>query len=434
MTSAIGFLMIIAIVVLLLKQKMSPIVVLIALPVVAALILGTGITELGEMAKAGMATVSNNAFLFIFSIIFFSVMSDVGVFDIVVNRLVKLAGDNVVLITVATGIVGIIAHMDGATATTVLITIPTMYPIYKRMGIRPHVLLLLVASAMGVMNLLPWGGPVARAASVLGMEATDLWLEMIPIQIVGVVTTLVLAVILGLIEKKRGAGTTLAQQSINETEEGEVKVLDERFRKLLPINAILTIVVIGVLVWDQLPAYFVFMLGLSLALIINYPSLKGQNEKIKEHAASALIISMTIMSAGIMVGIMDGTGMISAMADTLTGIIPEALGKFIHVIFGILALPLGMFIGTDAYFFGLMPPILEVGEVFGVAAANTAKTMLIGKNVALMISPLVPATWLSLGLVDDVQIGEHIKFSLPWLYAISIIMLIVGFITGIISF
>lgn len=434
MTSAIGFLMIIAIVVLLLKQKMSPIVVLIALPVVAALILGTGITELGEMAKAGMATVSNNAFLFIFSIIFFSVMSDVGVFDIVVNRLVKLAGDNVVLITVATGIVGIIAHLDGATATTVLITIPTMYPIYKRMGIRPHVLLLLVASAMGVMNLLPWGGPVARAASVLGMEATDLWLEMIPIQIVGVVTTLVLAVILGLIEKKRGAGTTLAQQSINETEEGEVKVLDERFRKLLPINAILTIVVIGVLVWDQLPAYFVFMLGLSLALIINYPSLKGQNEKIKEHAASALIISMTIMSAGIMVGIMDGTGMISAMADTLTGIIPEALGKFIHVIFGILALPLGMFIGTDAYFFGLMPPILEVGEVFGVAAANTAKTMLIGKNVALMISPLVPATWLSLGLVDDVQIGEHIKFSLPWLYAISIIMLIVGFITGIISF
>lgn len=434
MTSAIGFLMIIAIVVLLLKQKMSPIVVLIALPVVAALILGTGITELGEMAKAGMATVSNNAFLFIFSIIFFSVMSDVGVFDIVVNRLVKLAGDNVVLITVATGIVGIIAHLDGATATTVLITIPTMYPIYKRMGIRPHVLLLLVASAMGVMNLLPWGGPVARAASVLGMEATDLWLEMIPIQIVGVVTTLVLAVILGLIEKKRGAGTTLAQQSINETEEGEVKVLDERFRKLLPINAILTIVVIGVLVWDQLPAYFVFMLGLSLALIINYPSLKGQNEKIKEHAASALIISMTIMSAGIMVGIMDGTGMISAMADTLTGIIPEALGKFIHVIFGILALPLGMFIGTDAYFFGLMPPILEVGEVFGVAAANTAKAMLIGKNVALMISPLVPATWLSLGLVDDVQIGEHIKFSLPWLYAISIIMLIVGFITGIISF
>lgn len=434
MTSAVGFIMIIAIVVLLLKQKMSPIVVLIALPVVAAIILGTGITELGEMAKTGMSTVSNNAFLFIFSIIFFSVMSDVGVFDIIVNRLVKMAGDNVVLITVATGIVGIIAHLDGATATTVLITIPTMYPIYKKMGIRPHVLLLIVASAMGVMNLLPWGGPVVRAATVLGIEATDLWIEMIPIQIAGVVTTIVLAVILGLIEKKRGAGTTLAQHNLVVDNEGEEKVLDERFRKLLPVNAILTVLVIGVLVWDQLPAYFVFMLGLSVAMIINYPSLKEQNNKIKEHAASALQISMTIMSAGIMVGIMDGTGMIAAMADTLTSIIPAALGQFIHVIFGLLALPLGMFIGTDAYFFGLMPPILEVGEAFGVAAANTAKAMLIGKNVALMISPLVPATWLSLGLVDDVQIGEHIKFSVPWLYAISVIMVIVGFVTGIITF
>lgn len=434
MTSAVGFIMIIAIVVMLLKQKMSPIVVLIALPVVAAIILGTGITELGEMAKAGMSTVSNNAFLFIFSIIFFCVMSDVGVFDIIVNRLVKMAGDNVVLITVATGIVGIIAHLDGATATTVLITIPTMYPIYKKMGIRPHVLLLIVASAMGVMNLLPWGGPVARAATVLGIEATDLWLEMIPIQIAGVVTTIVLAVILGLIEKKRGAGTTLAQHNLVVDNDGEEKVLDERFRKLLPVNAILTVLVIGVLVWDQLPAYFVFMLGLSLAMIINYPSLKEQNNKIKEHAASALQIAMTIMSAGIMVGIMDGTGMIAAMADTLTSIIPAALGQFIHVIFGLLALPLGMLIGTDAYFFGLMPPILEVGEAFGVAAANTAKTMLIGKNVALMISPLVPATWLSLGLVDDVQIGEHIKFSVPWLYAISVIMIIVGFVTGIITF
>lgn len=210
------------------------------------------------------------------------------------------------------------------------------------------------------------------------------------------------------------------------------KVLDPRFKKLLPVNVIITIIIIGILVWDKFPSYFVFMIGLSIALIVNYPNLKLQNEKIKEHAASALQISMTIMSAGIMVGIMDGTGMIQAMAGTLTSIIPGVLGRFIHVIFGVLALPLGMITGTDAYFFGLMPPIIEVGEVFGVAGINTAKTMLIGKNVALMISPLVPATWLSLGLVEDLQVGDHIKFSFLWLYAISIIMLIIGFAAGII--
>lgn len=202
MLSLIGFLLVISIIVLLLKSKMSPIVVLITIPTIAALIVGTDISSLNDMIKEGVKTVSNNSILFIFSIIFFCVMSDVGVFDIIVDRLVKMAGNNVLLITISTAIIGIIAHLDGATATTVLITIPTMYPIYKRMNIRPHVLLCLTACAMGVMNLLPWGGPVARAATVLGMDATDLWLKLIPIQILGVVSTICLAILLGTIEKK----------------------------------------------------------------------------------------------------------------------------------------------------------------------------------------------------------------------------------------
>ncbi|MDO5715086.1 MAG: citrate:proton symporter [Tissierellia bacterium] len=430
MLSAVGFLMVLAIIILLLKGKMSPIVVLVIVPTIAALIIGTPLGDLNEMVKEGIKTVSNNSVLFIFSIIFFCIMSDVGVFDIIVNRLVKIAGNNVIAITVATGIIGIIAHLDGATATTVLITIPTMYPIYKRMGIRPHVLLCLTACAMGVMNLLPWGGPVARAATVLGVDATDLWLRLIPIQVLGCVLTIGLAIILGSIEKKRGAGKNVLQVSEEKAE--EKKEVNERNQKLLPFNVLLTIAVIGVLVWDKFPSYYVFMLGLSLALVVNYPTLKGQEAKIKEHAASALIISATMLSAGIMVGIMDGTGMIEAIAHTLTNIIPTSLGRFIHLIFGFTALPMGMLIGTDAYFFGLMPPIIEVGKTFGVDGFNTAMAMLIGKNVSLMISPLVPATFLSLGLVN-MELKDHIKFSFKYLYTVSIIMIVMAVVMGIIT-
>ena len=431
MLSLIGFLLVLTIIILLLKGKMSPIVVLILIPSIAAILIGTDISSLKEMIKSGIGTVSNNAILFIFSIIFFCIMSDVGVFDVIVDKLVNLAGDNVVAITVATGIIGIIAHLDGATATTVLITVPTMYPIYKRMGIRPQVLLCLTACAMGVMNLLPWGGPVARAATVLSMDATELWLKLIPIQIVGIIITILLAILLGTIEKKRGAGTTL---KINTSYDKETKnKLDPKFKKFLPINIILTIGVIAALMLDLLQSYYIFMIGLSIALCINYPNLKEQNEKIKEHAASALIISATILSAGIMVGIMDKTGMIEAMAATLTGIIPSFLGRFTHIIFGILALPMGLLVGTDAYFFGLMPPILEVGKAFGIDGINTAMAMLIGKNVSLMISPLVPATYLALGLVDNLELGEHIKFSFKYLYIISIIMVLSGIVLGIVK-
>ena len=64
--------------------------------------------------------------------------------------------------------------------------------------------------------------------------------------------------------------------------------------------------------------------------------------------------------------------------------------------------------GTDEYFYGIMPLVMQVGEIYGVASLNTALTMLIGKNLALMVSPLVPATYLAIGLTGTelITIGE----------------------------
>ena len=123
--------------------------------------------------------------------------------------------------------------------------------------------------------------------------------------------------------------------------------------------------------------------------------------------------------------------MLTAMANAIMGIIPAFLGKFIHVIFGILALPLGLCVGTDAYFYGVMPLVMEVGETYGVAALSTGITMVIGKNLALMVSPLVPATFLATGLAN-IELKDHMKFSIPIYWAISICMVIIGIIIGIV--
>ncbi|MGO1883699.1 MAG: SLC13 family permease [Staphylococcus equorum] len=153
MLAFMGFLMVIATIYLLLKGKSNPITVMIIVPVITALLVGTNFEQLGDYVGAGIETVMSNAVLFIFSIIFFGVMQDLGVFDPMVKWLLNIAGNSVIAITVVTGIIGIIAHIDGATATTVLITIPAMYPIYKKLGIRTEVLLCLTTASMGVMNL-----------------------------------------------------------------------------------------------------------------------------------------------------------------------------------------------------------------------------------------------------------------------------------------
>ena len=430
MVAFIGFVMIVAIVVLLLKGKMSPIVVLTLIPGVAALLLGYSPIEVADFIKDGVKTTTTNGILFIFSVIYFGVMSDTGMFDVIVRKLVKLAGDNVIAVTVATAIIATIAHLDGTTATTVLITIPALYPVYKKMNIDPKILLCLTGACMGVMNLLPWGGPVARAATVISMDANDLWHILIPVQILGLVANIVVGVLLGMYAKKHGAGRGKGEIiEVDEKAQQEEEAL--RRPKLLIVNLVLTIALLAVLSAGVVTSYVAFMVALALALAINYPDLKLQDKLIKKHAPAALIISATLFAAGAMVGIFDGTNMLTDMANVIIGIVPDFMGKYLHIIFGVLALPLGLCIGTDAYFYGIMPLVIEVGTTYGIAPLSTAVTMIIGKNLALMVSPLVPATYLAIGLTNT-ELKDHMKFSIPIYWGVSIIMLIVAVIIGVV--
>nr|WP_304055102.1 citrate:proton symporter [Enterocloster clostridioformis] len=430
MVALVGFIMIIAIVVLLLKGKMSPIVVLTVIPTITALILGFGPIEVAGFIKDGIGTTTSNGILFIFSVIYFGVMSDTGMFDVIVNGLVKVAGKSVIAVTVATAIIATIAHMDGTTATTVLITIPAMYPVYKRMNIDTRILVCLTGACMGVMNLLPWGGPVARAATVLQMDANELWRVLIPIQILGFFANIVVAVLLGMLAIKQGAGA--GKGVVVEVDE-KAKAEEDALRrpKLLIINIALTVALIAILSLDLVTSYVAFLIFLCIALAINYPDLKLEDKLVKKHAPSALIISATLFSAGAMVGIFDGTGMLTEMANTIIAIVPGFMGGFLHIIFGILALPLGLCIGTDAYFYGIMPLVIEVGSTYGIPAMATASAMIIGKNLALLVSPLTPATYLAIGLTNT-ELKDHMKYSIPWYWIVSIVMLIFAVIMGVV--
>ena len=431
MVATVGFLMIIAIVFLLLKGKMAPIVVLAVIPALAALILGYDPIKIAGFIRDGIKTTTSNGILFIFSVIYFGVLSDTGLFDVIVNWLVKKAGSNVIAVTVATAIIATIAHLDGTTATTVLITIPSLYPVYKRMNIDSRILLCLTGACMGVMNLLPGGGPTARAATVLAMDANELWQLLIPVQIAGLVVNIVLAVLIGMFAIKHGAGIGKGVEVATDAKETEEANALRKSTPFLIFNLLLTIGVIAVLSMGLATSYVVFLVALCILLAVNYPDQKLQDKLVKKHAPAALIISATLFAAGAMVGVFDGTGMLEAMANTIISIIPAALGKYIHVIFGVLALPLGLCIGTDAYFYGIMPLVIHVGETYGIAPLSTAMAMLIGKNIALMVSPLVPATFLAIGLTNT-ELKDHMKFSIPPYFAISIVMLIFGIAAGII--
>ena len=99
---------------------------------------------------------------------------------------------------------------------------------------------------------------------------------------------------------------------------------------------------------------------------------------------------------------------------------------------GVLAVPLTLMFDTDSFFFGLMPVLIEIAGNFGVLPAHIAIVMVVCRNCATFISPVVPATFLGIGLAD-VEIKDHIKNCFFWIWGVSIVCLLAGLLLGVIK-
>jgi CitMHS family citrate-Mg2+:H+ or citrate-Ca2+:H+ symporter len=404
--------------------------------------------DLAALIKSGFGSTGPTAALFVFSVLYFGIMTDAGMFDVIIDKLMGLVGDSVIGVTVMTAVIALIGHLDGGGASTFCIVVPSMLPVYKKMHMRPTTLLRIAVLAMGVLNLMPWAGPTMRAASVLGMEASKLWGTLLPIQIFGIILALAHAVLAGFQEQARGAGLhgKLAE------EEGAVDVEDaaaaaqknELARpKLFIFNIILTLAVIAALIWDVFPSYVPFMVGVAVAILVNYPGQAMQKKIINSHAGPALMMCSTLMGAAVLMGILvktvttgDGAeipSVVSCMSGIIASILPAALGAHLPLVIGILSVPLALAFDTDSYFYGMLPVMIGIGAEFGIDPLPIAVAMVVCRNCATFISPMVPATLLGTGLAD-VDIKDHIKASFLYVWGFSIICMIFAIILGIMPF
>ena len=436
----LGFATVIAVIVLLLRNVTVPSLAFVSVSTITAIILvvtkAFTLDEVAGFIKEGVKGVHGTAVLFIFSVLFFGVMTDAGMFDKIIGALMKKVGNNVVGVALMTCVIAIIGHLDGGGASTFLITIPAMLPVYKRLHMRRETLLLICVTAMGVMNLMPWGGPTMRAASVIEMEPNDLWFQLMPMQVVGFVLAIGTAIFWGLQEKKRIAklGDAAAEEAgkYDDSDSGESNTDLARPQNFV-FNVILTLAVIIVLVLDIFPAYYVFMVGCTLGILVNYRGKKLHSSIIKSHASAGLSMASTILCAGVFLGVLSKSGIMEKMAVMMANVIPTSLGKFLPVIIGVLSVPLALLFDTDSYFYGLLPVLVSVGNQFGVNPAHIAIAMVVCRNCATFISPVAPATYLGIGLAG-VEIKDHIKFCFGWQWGVSIVCLVAGLIMGVIQF
>ena len=420
----LGFLMVATFMTLIMTKRMTPLVALIVIPSLFGVIAGQA-AGLGDMMIDGIKNLAPTGVMLLFAILFFSTMTDTGLFDPLVGRLVKIVHGDPLLILLGTVVLCAIVSLDGDGSTTYIITIAALLPLYKRFDMNRLYLVCLLMVTSGIMNLTPWGGPTARAASALKLDAATLFLPLIPGMIAGLIFLLGLAFWFGIKERRR-LGKVQARQAVAPSDLGVSQYPEARRPHLRWFNGLLVVALLVLLVWGVLPLSVLMMIAFAIAMIVNYPGVAQQKERIAAHAGNVLSVVSLIFAAGIFTGILGGTGMVEAMSKEVVGIIPPVLGPYMAPITALLSMPFTFFISNDAFYFGMLPILAEAGAHYGVEPMAIARASLMGQPVHLL-SPLVPSTYLLVSLAG-VDLADHQRFTLLPAAAVGIVMTLVGII------
>ncbi|MCP3733469.1 citrate:proton symporter [Sphingomonas sp. RP10(2022)] len=415
-----------------LSNRVSPLAALILIPIAGAIAAGVA-PGIPDYIVAGLGKIAPVAGMFVFAILFFGIMTDAGLLAPLVGAVLRLVGERPSRITVGTALLALVIHLDGSGAVCFLVTIPALRPLYDRLGMDRRILACTASMAAGV-NFLPWTGPTLRAGAALKIPVATIFTPMIGVQLVGLAFVFVVSWWLGIREERRLARVAQAPGAPDATSPlaaDDPAALALRRPTLFPVNVAITLVVVATMVTGLMEPVVVFMAGTALALIINYPSAVEQRERIDAHARAALMMAGILFAAGAFTGIMTGSGMIKALAEASVAHVPDAIGPRIPVLLGLIAMPLSLVFDPDSFYFGVLPVIAEVAGHFGVPAVQVGQAALLGQmTTGFPVSPLTPATFLVAGL-SGVDLGAHQRFSIPWLFAASLVMTLAALLFGI---
>jgi CitMHS family citrate-Mg2+:H+ or citrate-Ca2+:H+ symporter len=431
MLALLGFLTIAVFLAVTMAKRMSVLVALVVVPVVAAVIGGFG-PELGSLVAEGMLQVAPVAIMITFAVLYFSLMVDEGLFDPPIRGVLRWAKGDPMRITVGTAVLTLLVALDGDGASTFLITVSALLPVYQRLGMRPIVLAGVVCLGAGVMNMVPWGGPTARAMAALDLDSSEVFVPLIPAMGAGIAWVLLAAYLIGRKERARvaeveepvavgdGPGAQLATAG----------PLTGAARVRFWFNALLTVALVATLLSQTVPLEVLFAIAFAIALVVNRPSWEGQQDLLRKHGFNVLLVTSMIFAAGVFTGVLTGTEMITEMAESLVSVVPDGMGDALPGIIAVLSMPLSLVFTPDAFYFGVLPVLGETTSAMGGDPAEVARAAILGQmTTGFPLSPLTAATFILIGMTK-VELGNHQRFIFLWAWGTTIVMTIVAFATG----
>lgn len=266
--------------------------------------------------------------------------------------------------------------------------------------------------------------------TALNLEMSDVFTPVIPSMIGGVLFVLFMAYFLGRKERKRIGVIELDYGVVAQEVAATTEDMHLKRPKLIVFNYALTIILLVALIMELLPTTVLFMLGFAIVITINYPKMSDQKERVANYADNALSVVSMVFAAGIFTGILSGTEMVDAMANSMIKHIPDAMGSHFAVITAVISAPFTFFMSNDAFYYGVLPLLAKAGAAYGIDPAMIGRASLFGLPVHLL-SPLVPSTYLLVGMVGE-DFGKLQRAFLKWACGSTAVLILVALVLGII--
>lgn len=414
--------------------------VLAIVPIICAIIMGVSMENLSIYIVDSANTIMKSAgYMLLFGLMYFTLLSETGMFDIIVDKVLKLLNGkvNVWIIMILTTIVSAIGGLTASVASAYLITFPIMMPLYKKINFDKKKAMIIAQTSIAAMCFVPWGIGMATTAAFAEVETMVLVNKVIPIALCFLPAIVLQWIYFALDYKKQE--NKVAVLSDNSTEEAaialdkndyEKKVNPNERPKLFYINFIVFIASLVALAYFKIPAYIVFIFSAFLTTMINYPNPKDYQPIWKKSSTPFYNTLLMFIGISVFVGIFKETGMLEGLSNTIVSIFPEFLTRYMHIILLAICVLVLRFVPYQIYN-SLYPVLIGIGATFGIEGIMIVAPFVCNLALATGSSPMNPTTHVGASILD-IDIEEYAKEAIPVQTITNLIIIAIGIVFRVI--
>ena len=133
-------------------------------------------------------------------------------------------------------------------------------------------------------------------------------------------------------------------------------------------------------------------------------------------------------------GVLTKSGMLASMTNDLVSILPAAALRHFPLIMAVVSMPLSLVFDPDSFYFGLLPVLAHAADAAGGSGIEVARGAILGQmTTGFPVSPLTPATFLLVGLAN-VDLADHQRKTIPYAFAVTMVMTLAALLTGALSY